>query len=76
MLQFKSGALPVRQIGLMAGLLVLGAIILSPVVAAFILKPQPNKQQKQRGSTENTIPVIYSLCASSGLALLYKTVKG
>ena len=60
----------------MAGLLVLGAIILSPVVAAFNLDPLPGDLHFHWGSAVVTIPVIYSLCASIGVALLYKTVKG
>lgn len=65
-----------RQIGLMAGLLVLGAAILSPVVAAFNFDPLPGDLRFHWGSTAVTIPIIYSLCASGGLALLYKVVKG
>jgi hypothetical protein len=66
----------VRRIGLIAGLLVLGAIILSPVVAAFDLDPLPGDLHLHWGNAVVTIPVIYSLCASAGLALLYKVAKG
>ena len=64
-----------RQIGLMAGVLVLGAIILSPVVAAFNPDPLPGDLHFHWGNVAVTIPVIYSLCASVGLALLYGAVK-
>jgi len=66
----------VRQIGLMAGLLVLGAIILSPVVAAFNFDPLPGDLRFHWGNAVIVLPVIYSLCASAGLALFYKIVKG
>jgi hypothetical protein len=65
-----------RRIGLIAGLLVLGAIILSPAVAAFNFDALPGDLRFHWGSTVVTIPVIYSLCASTGLALLYKIMKG
>jgi len=67
---------PVRRIGLTAGVLVLGAIILSPVVAAFNFDPLPGDLHFHWGSTVISIPVIYSLCASLDLALLYKVLKG
>ena len=54
----------------------LGAIILSPVVAAFNFDPLPGDLHFHSGSTVISIPVIYSLCASAGLALLYKIMKG
>lgn len=54
----------------------LGAIILSPVVAAFNFDPLPGDLHFHWGSTVITIPVIYSLCASLDLALLYKVLKG
>jgi hypothetical protein len=66
----------VRQIGLTAGLLMLGAAILSPVVAAFHFDPLPGDLRFLWGNAVVTIPLIYSLCASGGLALLYKVVKG
>ncbi len=54
----------------------LGAIILSPAVAAFNFDALPGDLRFHWGSTVVTIPVIYSLCASTGLALLYKIMKG
>jgi hypothetical protein len=60
----------------MAGILVLGAMILSPVVAVFNFDPLPGDFRFHWGNAVVAIPVIYSLCASAGLALLYKIVKG
>lgn len=65
-----------QRIGLIAGLLVVGAIILSPAVAAFNFDPMPGDLRFHWGTAVVTIPVIYSLCASAGLALLYKVLKG
>jgi len=66
----------VQRIGLIAGILVLGALILSPAVAAFDFDPLPGDIRFHWGNAVITLPVIYSLCASAGLALLYKIVKG
>jgi hypothetical protein len=66
----------VRQIGFTVGILVLGALILSPVVAAFNFDPLPGDLHFHWGNTVVTIPVFYSLCASVDLALLYKVLKG
>jgi hypothetical protein len=66
----------VQRIGFIAGLLVVGAMILSPVVAAFNFDPLPGDIQFHWGTTLVRIPVIYSLCASLDLALLYKVMKG
>ena len=65
-----------RQIGFLAGLWVLGAVILSPVVAAFNFDPLHGDLHFHWGSTVVAIPLIYSLCASGGLALLYYFLKG
>ena len=65
-----------RQIGLIAGVLVLGAMVLSPAIAAFGFDPMPGDINFHWGTAAIAIPVIYSLCASAGLALLYKIMKG
>jgi Protein of unknown function (DUF2905) len=65
----------VRQFCLIAGLLVLGALVLSPVIAALDLDPMPGDLAFRLGNTPVTIPVIYSLCASVGLGLLYNIMK-
>ncbi len=71
----ETGDLAVRQIGLIAGVLVLGALVLSPAVAAFDFDPLPGDIRFHMGGALVVIPVIYSLCASVGLALLYKVMK-
>lgn len=65
-----------RQFGLIAGVLVLGALVLSPAIAALGFDTLPGDINFRWGAATITIPVIYSLCASAGLALLYKIVKG
>jgi hypothetical protein len=67
---------PVRQIGLIAVILAAGALVLSPAIAAFGFDPLPGDVHFHWGTAAVTIPVIYSLCASVGLALLYKVLKG
>lgn len=54
----------------------LGALVLSPAIAAFGFDPLPGDINFHWGTATITIPVIYSLCASAGLALLYKVLKG
>lgn len=68
-----SGA--VRQFCLIAAVLLLGALVLSPVVAALGLDPMPGDIMFRWDNTPVVIPVIYSLCASVGLALFYKIMK-
>lgn len=64
-----------RKIILGALILILGAIILSPVVAAFEFDPVPGDIAFRLGNTHINLPVAYSLCASLGLALFYKIMK-
>ena len=60
-----------KQLFVSAGILFLGALILSPVVAAFEPDPMPGDIMFNIAQTHIFIPVTYSLCASLGLALLY-----
>jgi hypothetical protein len=64
-----------RKFFLLATLLLLGALVLSPVVAALNLDPVPGDITFRFGGTPVVIPVTYSLCASIGLALLYRIMK-
>ena len=50
---------------------VLGAVILAPIVMALELDPMPGDFVLAWGSQHYPIPVLWSLCASGGLALLY-----
>ncbi len=65
-----------RRLGVSVGLLVLGAMILSPVVAALGLDPIPGDFAFGLGTSHVAVPVTYSLCASMGLTLLYYVMKG
>ncbi len=49
--------------------------MLSPAVAALGLDPMPGDITFRWDNTPVVIPVVYSLCASVGLALLYKIMK-
>jgi hypothetical protein len=65
-----------RQFGLGLGLLVLGAFVLSPAIAALGLDPMPGDLAFDLGHSHVAVPVAYSLCASMGLTLLYYLMKG
>lgn len=65
-----------RELCLRLGILVLGALVLSPAVAALGLDPLPGDIVFHSGNLLIAIPVAYSLCASGGLALLYYILKG
>lgn len=64
-----------RKLFLSAVILLLGALILSPAVAAFGFDPVPGDIAFRWGNTPVFIPVTYSLCASLGLALFWKIMK-
>lgn len=65
-----------RRFGLGMGLLLLGALVLSPVIAALGLDPMPGDLVFDLGRSHVALPVAYSLCASMGLTLLYYATKG
>ena len=65
-----------RRFGVGLGLLLLGAAVLSPVVAALGLDPVPGDFALGLGHSHLAVPVTYSLCASMGLTLLYCAMKG
>jgi hypothetical protein len=64
-----------RKIFLGLMILLLGAVVLSPAVAIFDFDPMPGDIAFHWGQARINIPVAYSLCASLGLALLYKIMK-
>jgi hypothetical protein len=64
-----------RTLGIRLGLLVLGALILSPAVAAVGLDPIPGDIAFNLGNTRVFIPVLYSLGASLDLTLLYYLLR-
>ena len=65
-----------RQLLIGLVILVAGGLILSPAVGYMNLDPMPGDIVFQHGDLHIVIPVIYSLCASGGLALLYYFLKG
>ena len=52
-------------------ILVAGAVILSPIVMALELEPMPGDFVLDWNHQHHNIPVVWSLCASGFLALLY-----
>jgi len=65
-----------KQLGLGFVILILGAVVLSPVVAYLGLDPMPGDIAFRHADLNVTIPVAYSLCASGVMALLYYFLKG
>ncbi|HEX4118710.1 MAG TPA: hypothetical protein VHX99_07900 [Rhizomicrobium sp.] len=65
-----------RRFGVGLGILLLGAMVLSPAVAVLGLDPVPGDLALGMGHSHLAIPVTYSLCASMGLTLLYCVMKG
>ena len=56
-------------------ILVFGALVLSPAIAYLGLERLPGDIAFRAGDTPINIPVAYSLCASTGLALLSYFLK-
>ena len=56
-------------------ILVVGAVMLSPAVMALEPEPMPGDFAITWNNHLFMVPVIYSLCASAGLALLYSILK-
>lgn len=56
-------------------ILVLGALILCPVIMAFEPDPLPGDFSFTWNRTHIAVPVLWSLCASAGLALFYLFMK-
>ena len=64
-----------RRVFLSTIILLVGALILSPAIAAFGFDPVPGDIAFRWGNTPVSIPVTYSLCASLGLALFWRIMK-
>jgi hypothetical protein len=56
-------------------ILVFGALVLSPVVALLELDPVPGDFAFSARDMHIHVPVLYSLCASGGLALFTYLMK-
>ncbi len=65
-----------KGIGIRLALLLLGSLILSPVMVALGVEPMPGDIMFRLAGMPVFIPVTYSLCATIGLTLFYKFVKG
>jgi Protein of unknown function (DUF2905) len=64
-----------RRFVILLGILLLGAVVFSPVIAALGLDPVPGDIALDWGGVHHIFPVTYSLCASLDLALLYWFMK-
>jgi hypothetical protein len=56
-------------------ILVLGAVFLAPIIMALELDPVPGDFVLNWGNQHYPVPVLWSLCASGGLALLYSVYR-
>jgi hypothetical protein len=56
-------------------ILVAGAVMLAPVIMALEPEPMPGDFAVTWNNHQYMVPVVYSLCASAGLALLYSILK-
>jgi hypothetical protein len=56
-------------------ILVLGAVFLAPVIMQLELDPMPGDFVLNWGNQHYPVPVLWSLCASGSLALLYSFYK-
>jgi len=63
------------KLGVMLVILVLGAVILSPLVMAFEPEPLPGDFVVSWDNRNYAVPVAWSLCASAVLALFYSVMK-
>ena len=59
------------RLGIMLVILVLGGIILCPILMALELDPMPGDFIADWNHQHYNVPVLWSLCASGVLALLY-----
>jgi hypothetical protein len=65
----------VRKLGIMLLILVVGGVILAPIVMQLELDPMPGDFVLKLGSQHYPVPVLWSLCASGALALLYSVYR-
>ena len=63
------------KLGAILMILLLGAAILAPVVMALELEPMPGDFVLTWNSQHYNVPVIWSLCASAALTLLYSLYR-
>jgi Protein of unknown function (DUF2905) len=56
-------------------ILLMGAAVLAPAISFFNPEPLPGDFIFSWASTRFVVPVLYSLCASVALALLYLVMK-
>ena len=61
--------------GVMLLILVVGAAILCPIVMALELDPMPGDFAINWSRQPYNVPVLWSLCASGALALLYSIYR-
>jgi len=63
------------KLGVMLLILVLGAVIMAPIVMALELDPMPGDFVLTWHNQHYPVAVLWSLCASGSLALLYSIYR-
>ncbi|HEY0266356.1 MAG TPA: hypothetical protein VGC16_06355 [Rhizomicrobium sp.] len=64
-----------RRLAILLAILVIGAAILAPAIMMFEPDPLPGDFTLALGAQHYAVPVLWSLCASGGLALLYSLFR-
>ena len=64
-----------RKLGIMLLILVVGGVIMAPIIMALELDPMPGDFVLNWNNQHYPVPVLWSLCASGALALLYSIYR-
>ena len=64
-----------KRLGILLLILVVGAVILAPVIMIAEPDPMPGDFVLAWNSQHYPVPVLWSLCASGALALLYSVYR-
>lgn len=65
----------IKRLLLMLVILVLGSLMLVPVMMAVGFEPMPGDLAFHWNQRLYQVPVLWSLCAGAGLALLYSVLR-
>ncbi len=65
----------ISRLLLLLAVLVLASVMLAPVMMAFEFDPMPGDIAFTLNQHHYQVPVLWSLCAGAGLALLYSMLR-
>lgn len=69
------GRQAINRLAILLTILALGSAMLAPVMMALDLDPMPGDFAFTLNQQHYQVPVLWSLCAGAGLALLYSVLK-